>query len=258
MIDNINRQREHFNEISDIYWHARGNSNHQLLKTLIWSHFFLNKKGLIKPEAQILEPMCGMAEGFQIIKNNLEPNINYTGFDYSEKMVEVAKYMFPNEKIEWCDVTTYDAQDKKFDFIILIGGLHHVYHSCSNVIDRLSLVLSQGGHFLSFEPTQNSWLTRKIRERIYAANSIFDEQTEQGFEFTKLDAMFESAGLEKIDQIYPGLLSYILYYNPDAFPKLNLGGEKCVKAAFCLDRLIWKTWFARKFSFATMTLWRKK
>ncbi len=100
-------------------------------------------------------------------------------------------------------------------------------------------------------------MTRKVRQRIYSRNSIFDEQTEQGFELRDLDAMFRNAGLSCVDQVYPGLLSYVLYYNPDAFPFLNFGGTTMVRATFGLDRIFWKTWLAKKLSFATITLWRK-
>ena len=68
---------------------------------------------------------------------------------------------------------------------------------------------------------------------------------------------FKDAGYEKVDEVYPGLLAYVLYYNPDAFPALNIGGGSLVRLLFCLDRLFWTTWVGRKMSFATMSLWRR-
>ena len=56
---------------------------------------------------------------------------------------------------------------------------------------------------------------------------------------------------------WPGLASYVLYYNPDAFPSLNLGGERAVRTAFALDRPFFRTPIGRFFSFATLSLWRR-
>jgi SAM-dependent methyltransferase len=258
MTDLIERQREHFNEISAKYSEARKHPNHLLLKTLIWSNFFEDKRGLASPRIRVLEPMCGMSEGLQIIKRHLQSDIEYVGFDYSAKMVEIARNQYPTERIECRDATTYDSHGEKFDWIILVGGLHHVFLKSADVIQRLGRALNAGGYFLSFEPTQNCWLTRKVRKRIYERNGLFHEETEQGFELSHLNTMFEKMGFEKIDQVFPGLISYVLYYNPDAFPALNIGGRTAVRVTFALDRLIWRTWFAKKLSFATITLWRHK
>jgi ubiquinone/menaquinone biosynthesis C-methylase UbiE len=258
MISSIERQREHFDQISKKYSESRKNPNHLLLKDLIWRSFFDGKNKLVGTEIKLLEPMCGMGEGLHIVKNYLQKDVHYTGFDYSEEMVKIARELNPGQNIQACDATTYDNQGALYDWIVLIGGLHHVYAQAESVVSRLSRALPSGGYFLNFEPTQNCWLTRKAREYIYGTNSLFDEETERGFELKDLDAMFENAGFEKVDQVFPGLLSYILYYNPDAFPALNLGGGSAVRAAFSLDRVFWRTWLAKKLSFATITLWRLK
>lgn len=258
MTDNkIDQQREHFDSISDVYFGARRHSNHLLLKSLIWSNFLSGHPQLLSRGSAVLEPMCGMAEGLQIIRDYIRPDFSYLGFDYSEKMVEIAKNQFPGMRILWADVTRFDANGEKFDLIILIGGLHHVYKLSDQVVKSLVQSLKPGGKFINFEPTQNCWLTRKIRERIYKQNDLFDDETEQGFDLADLDNIFVQAGMQKVDQVYPGLLSYVLYYNPDAFPRLNLGGNTAVRATFALDQLLWRTRLARKLSFSTLTLWQK-
>jgi len=172
-------------------------------------------------------------------------------------MVEFAKQQNPGLHIEWNDVTAYKANGVLFDFIILIGGLHHVYSRTQEVLDNLGKSLRPGGYFLSFEPTHNTWLTRLVRQRIYKSNDLFDDDTEQGFEYHDLDTHFRKAGYSKVDEVYPGLMAYVLYYNPDAFPMLNVGGGFLVRALFSLDRLMWSNWLGRKLSFATISLWRR-
>lgn len=257
MEKSVERQRQHFNEISRNYFSARKDPNHLLLKDLIWKNF-LGRNNRIAPEIErVLEPMCGMAEGYDILSRYLIANMEYRGFDYSEKMVEFAKEVRPSLSIEWNDVTSYKSSDAPFDMIILIGGLHHVYSQAPDVIKNLTRSLRSGGYFLNFEPTQHNWLTRLVRNRIYKSNSIFDEDTEQGFDYSDLDRYFREAGYTKVDEVYPGLSAYILYYNPDAFPLLNVGGALAVRFLFALDRLVWGNLIGRKLSFATLSLWKK-
>lgn len=251
-------QRVHFNSISQEYKKARQHPSHLLLKDLIWSHFFADKKNLSGRTTQLLEPMCGICEGLEILKKHLVRDIEYRGFDYSEEMIQTARMKYPNLAIDWADVNKFSCDGKKYEWIFLIGGLHHVFANAGSVIKRLSEANSEGGYFLNFEPTHSNWFVKYVRDAIYARNKVFDVETEQGFELKDLDQKFLDCGYEKVDQVYPGLVAYVLYYNPDAFPWLNRGGTFGVKMSFFLDRLIWRRWLGRKLSFATITLWRKK
>lgn len=257
MTDLIEQQRQHFNDISEKYFQSRRHPSHLLLKKLIWETFLARNADTLSGVQSLLEPMCGMAEGRDILKDKLAPGFSYYGFDYSENMVEIAKQLKPGLDIGWSDVTTFRETASPFDMMVLIGGLHHVYSRTPEVVHNLRESLRPGGYFLNFEPTHNNWLTRKVRQRIYKSNPLFDDDTEQGFEYEDLDRHFKSAGFTKVDEVYPGLLAYVLYYNPDAFPALNVGGTFLVRALFALDRLMWSNWLGRKLSFATMTLWRK-
>jgi SAM-dependent methyltransferase len=258
MSTDIEQQREHFNNIAKKYFEARKHPNHLTLKHLIWNHFFIRNQNLKTQVKSVIEPMCGMAEGYEILKDNLQIDFQYLGFDYSENMVEIAQNYRPNLRVEWGDVSTFKSPIAPVDLIILIGGLHHVFSRARSVIENLATSVKSGGYFLNFEPTHNNLIARSIRKQIYEKNDLFDNDTEQGFEFVDLTKHFEAAGFEKVDEVYPGLLAYVLYYNPDAFPQLNVGGNRIVKSLFWLDRLIWSNWIGRKFSFATITLWRKK
>lgn len=257
MTDLVEQQREHFNQISEKYFQSRRHPNHLLLKGLIWQTFLERNKFILAGVNRLLEPMCGMAEGHDILKDKLANGFSYYGFDYSENMVEIARRLKPSLNIGWSDVTTFKETESPFDMMILIGGLHHVHSHTPQVIRNLRDSLKPGGYFLNFEPTHNNWLTRRVRKSIYKANPLFDDDTEQGFEYIELDRHFRDSGFEKVDEVYPGLSAYVLYYNPDAFPFLNVGGTFLVRILFALDRLLWSNWAGRKLSFATMTLWRK-
>lgn len=252
---NLIRQKEHFEKIAQQYYLARHSDNHLLFKNLLWNYFLNDKNCLKKEGALVLEPMCGFGEGKEILEKHLKISVNYEGFDYSQNLVDLVKNN-SDLNVYLLDVTKF-IPCKKCDLIILIGGLHHVYKNAFDVVKNLSCSLNKGGFFINFEPTHNNFIFRKIRERIYKKNSFFDEQTERAFELNELNQIFLSNDFEIVDQIYPGLLSYILYYNPDAFPKLNLGSSLLVKALFSIDKLFFRNFGGKKFSFATLTLYRK-
>ena len=254
----IERQRAHFNDISAKYSSARKHPNHLLLKQLIWEKFLQSNSAIASEIKRVLEPMCGIAEGEGIVRKYWTKNFEYYGFDYSEAMVDQARIQKPALTIEWNDVTRFRAPGELFDLIILIGGLHHVYSRAQEVLANLSVSLRPNGYFLSFEPTHDNWLTRRIRKRIYKKNDLFDEDTEQGFEYRDLDRYFRAAGYEKVDEVSPGLLAYVLYYNPDAFPTLNIGGRLLVNLIFAVDRIFWRNAIGRKLSFATIGLWKRR
>ena len=96
-----------------------------------------------------------------------------------------------------------------------------------------------------------------VRDRIYKKNSLFDEKPNRHFPVSDLVRLFTNAGLESELICYPGLLSYILYYNPDAFPALNIGGKSLVGSLYSFDKLFYKNVVGRTLSFATLSVWSK-
>jgi SAM-dependent methyltransferase len=254
----IERQRRHFDSIAADYAHQRSHPNHRLVKQLIWTHFLSRHRHNGIRCQRVLEPMCGLGEGHDILLEHLCPGgFDYHGFDWSAAMVDAAHAQRAQLDIVHGDASRFEADGRFWDFIVLIGGLHHVYAHSADVLARLTSALSHGGYFLSFEPTQACGLTRWIRQRIYRRNAVFDAESEQGFDLDQLELMFAQQAYRKVDQVHVGLSAYVLYYNPDAFPWLNRGGPWTVRAAFWLDRLIWRSALGRRLSFATITLWQK-
>ncbi|GAA4274244.1 methyltransferase domain-containing protein [Aquimarina gracilis] len=253
MSDLIEQQREHFENISEKYYNARKSTNHLYLKELMWRFFFKNKTQLKDNQLSVLEPMCGYSEGKSILERNIGVLGSYEGFDYSSVLVEKVKEMNPDLNVYVQDVSTFKS-DKKFDVIIIIGGLHHVPSMCEEVVQNLRNNLKSQGAFIVLEPTHNNIIFRKIRERIYNKNTLFDQETEKAFRLKELNNLFLNNGYKLADQMYPGLLSYILFYNPDAFPFLNIGGKGLVKLAFKIDSFFFRNYIGRKLSFATLSM----
>jgi SAM-dependent methyltransferase len=256
-MDKIEQQREHFNSVAERYRTARKHDNHLLLKSLIWKQFLGRHPALKKNGLVVLEAMCGFADGKKILEDTLNIETQYEGFDYSDEVLETLKEEQPELKVFHADAGTVELEKNKYEVIILLGGLHHVPHMAKEVVARLVESIKPGGYFINLEPTNGNPIFKAIRERIYAKNSLFDEETERAFEVSELMDFFESSNMRPVDITYPGLSSYVLYYNPDAFPSLNLGGKKMVKSLFALDKLFLRNVLGRWFSFATLSLWQK-
>jgi SAM-dependent methyltransferase len=255
--DLVEHQREHFNRIADSYLAGRKEGTHQRIKELIWHYATRSLDPIRGGRLRVLEAMCGYGEGREIIERHVSPALEYSSFDYSEEVVERLRAAHPDWNVWQGDVTQFEPAPAAYDVIVLIGGLHHVPHSAQDVVSRLSRGLKRGGFFLNFEPTSGNFLFKKVREFIYRRNDIFDASTERGFEVEELLDMFRSAGLKEHFRCYPGLLAYVLYYNPYAFGWLNKGGVKGVDLSFALDRLLYRNRIGRVLSFATLTIWRR-
>lgn len=254
--DKIEQQREHFEKVSPRYYTSRQSKNHLLLKELMWDYFLHDKPFLKKEGMRVLEPMCGYAEGKDILEKHLNVTIIYEGFDYSETLIDIVKKQNPLINIRKLDITRFNAM-REYDLIILIGGLHHVYSRAGEAANRIALALKDGGFFINLEPTYNNPIVKWVSNEIYRRNALFDHETERRFDVKELNDIYQSNNLKLVDQIYPGLLSYILYYNPDAFPYLDIGKGGLTRFLFGIDRLFFRNFIGCKFSFATLSLLKK-
>lgn len=253
----LEQQRAHFNSIADAYREARSGRNHLLLKELIWRDALARHRIAVDRPLDVLEPMCGFAEGRGILSRFVQPDIRYTGYDFSDRVVELLRQSEPGIDVFHADATTYSPPEASFDVAILLGGLHHVHARARQTIERIVPSLRPGGWFINLEPTHGNPVTAAVREAIYRRNAIFDAETERSFGVSELCGMFERAGLVREELLFPGLLSYVLYYNPDAFPALNRGGPGAVRAAFSIDRPFIRGPVGRVLSFAMLSIWRR-
>ena len=256
MDERVVRQQEHFDSIAERYEAARRHPNHLCLKSLVWDEFLGDSLLQLPETVKVIEPMCGFADGLSILRERIAGKIDYSGFDYSGEVVNRLNAGWPDIRVWQQDVSVFES-DEKYDVVILLGGLHHVPHIAADVVRRLAGCLSPSGFFINLEPTHGNWLFRRIRESIYRRNTLFDETTERAFSVDELIGLFESSGLQAKSVLYPGLLAYVMYYNPDAFPRLNIGGTGMVRTIWKLERPFIRSRLARSLSFATLSLWQK-
>lgn len=259
-MNDVQRQRDHFNSVAQEYINARKSVNHLLLKSLMWRYLFslpsVQQVLAKKSSVSVFEPMCGYGEGYEILKKHAHIAFIYTGSDISEPMVREASARYPEEQFTVGDATQDFGRDK-YDLIIIIGGLHHVFKHLPSVLENVQRALCKDGIFINLEPTEGNRLFTYIRNLIYKTNDLFDAETERGFGLGELNAFYRSSGFDLVEQIYPGLSSYVLYYNPDAFPKLNTGPQWLVSMLFNLDKFFFRNSIGGFLSFATLSVLKK-
>src|SRR5690242_8753023 len=91
----VEAQIAHFDAVADRYGTERQGANHLLLKRLMWRHFFRHAGVRLGAGSQVLEAMCGFADGKAIIEEHLGCAISYSGFDYSSRVVAAVNDKFP-------------------------------------------------------------------------------------------------------------------------------------------------------------------
>jgi SAM-dependent methyltransferase len=248
-MNTVEHQKKHFNAVANTYYKSRQDGKHLLLKRAIWDEMNIQ----INNDDKVLEAMCGYCDAYDIIKP-LGKTFEYDAFDYSEYMIDLSKKKYPNANIWLQDITKFKSE-KKYDLIFVIGGLHHVYEFVEVSISNLVESLNVGGKIIIFEPINNNIIFKLLREVIYQKNKLFDEETEKAFTTRELNSLFQLKGLMPIDQLFPGLLAYVLWYNPDAFPWLNKGSLSIVKMLLVIEKPLWRTILSKYFSFAMLAVY---
>lgn len=261
----LKRQKEHFDAVAGNYSLTRlSDANYARFKRMLWKYVFKNIRIPRSRSLSILEPMCGLCDGLDILcENNISVG-SYDAFDYSDSMVlnalelapsKAKRYGIPIESLNIysADICSFESS-KKYDLIILLGGLHHVYAHTNIALRRIAESIKKGGLFISFEPTHANPISQAIREKIYSSNYFFDDQTESGYRLKDYNSHILSSGFRIKKQIYPGLLLYCLLYNPDAFTSLPVLPGPVINTLFCIENNLYASPIGKYLSFATITL----
>lgn len=249
----VEKQKQHFESLSEEYFSATQHPNCLAFNRLIWKHFLKTHSHILPQNAQLLEPMCGHGIAMEYMETNLHPNFHYTGFDYSQPLVDIARKRMPAAHVFLQDVTTFEPTER-YDLIFLSGGLHHVYAQTEQVLTRLRSALKPGGYMLSAEPTYDNPLYNLIGKIIYKKSAKFEHESEQRYALTDLNAHYKNAGFTIKDQMYPGLAAYIIAVSAFCFPRFCVGSARLVERLARLEKPFYRSWLGKKFSFCTFTL----
>lgn len=151
-------------------------------------------KDLIK-EGKILDLGCGNGRLYDVFMDN--PKIHYTGVDFSEKLIDLAKYRYKDlkgknaPKFVVADLTEFKLPEKSYDAIILFASYHHIMNRKERLelLGRINKALKDDGIVIitvwnlwnskTFKKVLGSWWRKIIRKEnggIFDINYPFNDR----------------------------------------------------------------------------------
>ena len=123
----------------------------------------------LAPDSSILDAGCGGGVYLHFLQNK-EQSLNYTGFDFAQNMIDLAKTraerlrIEDNTSFELADIDSFSS-DKKFDLVIGMGFFDYMNNAeavlsklCSLSSNQVIISLPKADHWLA--------LQRKVRYRL--------------------------------------------------------------------------------------------
>ncbi len=100
----------------------------------------------------VLDAATGRGEFIQVLKQNLRSYAQIIGVDSSEKSVNFAQSVFPENDVEIykMDLEDLEFEDASFDLVCISNSLHHIEH-LDQMFSEMLRVLTPGGTFLITE-----------------------------------------------------------------------------------------------------------
>jgi len=91
-------------------------------RKFVWKEFG-SLAGYAENGDKILDLGCGNGRFVELFKNK---GVKYIGIDVSEKLIEIARKKYPEEKFQVFDGLKIPSEDNYFDKIFCIAVLHHI------------------------------------------------------------------------------------------------------------------------------------
>jgi len=110
------------NQSSCNYW---GNQRNKLEDLYPSERWFLEP--VLKNVNSVLDVGCAGGGSYDFCKE-ANFNINYTGIDISESLINIAREFHPNGDFFVYDGHGINFKENKFDLVFSIGVLHHLHH----------------------------------------------------------------------------------------------------------------------------------
>ena len=189
-------------------------------------------KDIIK-EGNVLDLGCGNGRFYELFAHN--PNINFTGVDFSEKLIEFARSRYvdknfqskredmpeqkgPTPTFEVADMTTYNLIPKNYNLIALIASYHHVPSKKERLelLEKIHNGLTEDGIAIitiwnlwsgkTMKKVRESWWRKILRKESGSFFDIFYPFNDNGTVVYRYYRMFTMKGirreLEKYFEIY--------------------------------------------------------
>ncbi len=132
------------------FWQKRISKSYYVLKQILSKHLKVDDNDLI------LDYGCGTGKYCLFFKPT-----NYLGVDIDEKNVKIAKKNFKNYTFSQIKPDNLQFSNKKFDFILVVGVLHHISdNDLIPILENFNRIIKPDGRIMVIEPILSTTSTR--------------------------------------------------------------------------------------------------
>jgi ubiquinone/menaquinone biosynthesis C-methylase UbiE len=192
-------------------------------------------------ESHVLEAMCGSGEMTEYL-------------DISSEMIILFNRFFPNCNAVCSSILENDFKNNSFDYVFIVGGLHHIHPNVDKAIDEIYRILKPGGFFCFTEPHTGSF-PDLIREIWYKMDDHF-ENNEAAIDIDSLESK-NSRRFEYIRKKYMGNVGYLFVLNSMAL-RIPISLKKYYSNVLLLMESIITPIQCKKLSCYAICQWKKK
>jgi ubiquinone/menaquinone biosynthesis C-methylase UbiE len=162
---------------------------------------------LLRNGDTLLETVCASGYYYEILTYLLSKNIRYTGVDYSESLINMAKEYYPEATFLVADGAQIPLLDNSFRFVVSSGILIHVPNYPEHIKESVRL----SGEYVIFHRTTTcrkrpTSFLKKLAYGVETVEVLFNEDS--------IESEFLSAGLE--------ILEKVVYYEDPAADIYNV------------------------------------
>jgi len=165
--------------------------------------YMISKMDVNKPDLSILEIGSGTGEGISYIAETT--NATGIGLDLSAKFIEISKTRYLNKKLNFIQANFNDSNinevlgNRKFDYIVGNGILHHLYYNLDSSLINLKLLLKPQGKLIFIEPNLYNPYVAAIFSIPFLRRKTFLEPDEMAFSKTFITKKCKKAGFSNIE-----------------------------------------------------------
>ena len=211
------QQQEHYDNIAaDYEAHYSDEWSVEYRRKFIYEPMF---EGLNLSGMKVLDAMCGSGQTTNYL---LDRGADVTGLDISNEVVDAFKARWIDARVVKRSLLDSGLPNNEFDFVVVVGGLHHIHPDVKRAVSEIHRVLKPGGHFCFMEPHSGS-LPDIIRRVWYRVDRFFSDN-EASIDVAKLENDFGNRlKLRKVK--YLGNIAFLLVLNSLIF-RIPPGAKK--------------------------------
>ena len=191
---------------NDGYNQVWKDSKSNQIRSIRRSEMFIQKMDLSVAK-QVLEIGCGLGTNSYYIAQ--KTGMQITGIDICEPFIKQASlnYKLPNLQYEVLDFNNPEnIADRKFDYIIGNGILHHLYYNLDSTLQIFNALLNIGGKILFLEPNIYNPYCALIFKIPFLRKWAHLEPDEMAFSKSYIHNKLSNLGFKNIDVIYKDFL----------------------------------------------------